>query len=187
MSHLDVPGYGTAANEELKLGCWGEHQDGSLVFVASVENHRVVFQIFDLSAGRVIEYRDAIPQIDFENKFSWSSPNKIQSGPWRWKDKTPFPWDKVIAAGAPSGTGFASVQDVLDHAADIKASRDRLIGGTAAQIVASDLKLQGMELLREEIERLFRQYGKRPMRRLAHELSDAIVRRFGGNNPPPPS
>jgi hypothetical protein len=187
MSTLDVPSYGTARNDELKALMWGEHKDGSLVFVASTENHRVVFQIFDLSAGKVIEYRDAISVDDFKRKFSWSSPDKLPGGPWAWHDKMPFPWDRVIAAGAPSGTGFASVQDVLDHAADIKASRDRLIGGTAAQIVASDLKLQGMELLREEIERLFRQYGKRPMRRLAHELSDAIVRRFGGNNPPPPS
>lgn len=186
MSTMDAPGYGTAISDTLALGCWAEHKDGSLIFVASVENHRVIFEIFDLSAGRVIEYRDAMSEVDFKSKFSVSSPDKI-IGPWTWHNRTAFPWDKVIAAGSPAGTRLASAQDVLDHAAEIHASRDRLLNAdnkSAAEQVAADLGIQGHELLLNELQDIIRRRVNRPMRRLAREISDAISRRFGGPNPP---
>jgi hypothetical protein len=164
---------------------WGEHKDGSLIFIASVENHRVIFEIFDLSVGKVIEYRDAMSETDFKRKFSWSSPDKLKAGPWEWHNRTPFPWDKIIAAGFPSGTRLASAQDVLDHADNIRQSRARLLDNngdnrSAAQQVADDLQVQGTELLADEIDSLVRRYVRRPMRRFASELTDMISRRFGG-------
>jgi len=184
MSTLDVPSFGSAKSDQLALGVWGEHKDGSLIFIASVENHRVIFEIFDLSGGKVVEYRDAMPEDDFKRKFSWSSPDKLKTGPWIFHDKTPFPWDKVIAAGSPSGTRLASAQDVLDHADAVKTSRDRLLNPnpSAAQQVADDLKIQGTELLADEINSLMRRYIRRPMRRFAAELTDMIARRFGHND-----
>jgi len=48
--------------------------------------------------------------------------------------------------------------------------------------VADDLKVQGTELLADEINSLMRRYIRRPMRRFATELTDMIARRFGHND-----
>src|SRR5262245_9470136 len=125
MSTSDVPGANPANGDALKMGCWAEHQDGSLIFVESTEANRVIYSIFDVSKDPPVEYRDAMPQASFESTFSW---DKSKTGErWTWHDKTPFPWDRIIKAGIPDGGRFASADGLL----------------TAAERVARSLRLRG--------------------------------------------
>lgn len=120
MSTNDVPGANPANNDVLAMGCWAEHKDGSLIFVTSTENDRVIYSVFDMATQPITEYRDAMPIDDFEDKFSW----KGNGDQWTWHDKTPFPWNKVIKEGAKDGLRFASVEDQLTAAARVARSRD---------------------------------------------------------------
>ena len=127
MSTNDVPGIKDTKtgkskhNDALAMGCWAEHDDGSLIFVESTEDGRVVYSVFDLAAGpEVIEYRDSMSIKGFEIAFSW--PNKLDEK-WTWHDKTDFPWDKVIKAGAQSGGRHASADQLLSAAARVAKSR----------------------------------------------------------------
>ena len=52
MSTQDVPGHGSASNDTLAMGVWGEHNDGSLLFVESTEGGRVIYSIFDMAQSR---------------------------------------------------------------------------------------------------------------------------------------
>jgi hypothetical protein len=90
----DVPGHKPENNDKLALGCWAEHQDGSLVHVDSVEGDRVVYSIFDVSKVPPVQWRGAMPEKGFKNQFSWPNSSKIR---WTWHDKTPFPWDRVMS------------------------------------------------------------------------------------------
>lgn len=149
MSTNDVPGFRASNNDVLAMGCWAEHQDGSLIFVEGVENGRVIYSIFDAAHSPVIEYRDAMPEIEFKTSFSWKAPSKVSKVPdiqWTWHDKTPFPWDRVIKKGAKDGQRLASAADQM----------------TAAQKVAESLRVRGQEFkdsdrghLRETIVRDF--------------------------------
>lgn len=123
MSTHDVPGANATNNDELAMGCWAEHEDGSLIFVESTEGDRVVYSMFDVSQEPVMEYRDAMDGDDFKGMFSWPGDSGEK---WTWHDKTPFPWDRVIK-DFPSGARFASVETVM----------------TAAQRVAERLGLTG--------------------------------------------
>jgi len=124
MSTYDVPGSNPSNNDELSLGCWAEHDDGSLIFVESTEGNRVVYSIFDMSKTPIIEYRDAMAESTFKKQFSWNKNNKKQDK-WLWHDKSAFPWDRVIKKGAQDGLRHASAADTL----------------TAAERVAESLKL----------------------------------------------
>ena len=42
---------------------------------------------------------------------------------WTWHDKTPFPWDRVIDAGARAGTRHAHADDLLNAAEKVAKSR----------------------------------------------------------------
>lgn len=126
MSTQDVPGHGSAKNDTLCLGVWGEHSDGSLLFVESTEGGRVIYSIFDMSQNPIVEYRDAMPEKGFKESFSFGNKNtKVDSG-WVFHDKTPFPWDKVMSAGAKDGVRYASADAQLN----------------AAQRVAESMKLR---------------------------------------------
>src|SRR5437868_2055043 len=104
MATTDVPGANPANGDQLKMGCWAEHSDGSLIFVESTEGGRVVYSIFDMSKMPIIEYRDAMPEDTFKKTFSRRDGNLlIRTINWTWHDKTPFPWDRVIKAGALDG------------------------------------------------------------------------------------
>jgi hypothetical protein len=127
MSTNDVPGANPANYDELAMGAWAEHTDGSLIFVESTEGNRVIYSIFDMSKDPIIEYRDAMPEISFKNTFSWKPDGKNEK--WVWHDKTPFPWDRIIKSGFPDGGRMASAGDIL----------------TAAERVAQSLKLKGQE------------------------------------------
>jgi len=150
MSTNDVPGANPANNDELAMGCWAEHDDGSLILVESTEGDRVIYSMFDLSKSKPVEYRDAMPKAIFEKTFSYDADDDDGGAPgviWTWHDKTPFPWDRVIKAGAEDGPRDVSAEDTL----------------SAAARVAESLRLRG--------ERISRDLGHR---------AETVVRRSGG-------
>lgn len=135
MSTYDVPGANPANHDLLATGAWAEHEDGSLIFVESTEVNRVIYSIFDMAKLPPIEYRDAMSEVAFKKVFSWK-PNSCDDLPdeqWTWHDKTPFPWDRVIKAGATDGGRPAFAEQQL----------------SAAERVAESLKLRGAAIARD--------------------------------------
>lgn len=141
MSTTDVPGYKPANRDILAMGCWAEHDDGSLIFVEAVEGARVIYSIFDLAPEPPVEYRTAMPEPVFKKSYSWT-PGDDNDGPtdsdddddylgivWTWHDKTPFPWDRIMDA-YPEG------QKHVSAAAQF----------TAAARVANSLKLRAEKI-----------------------------------------
>jgi hypothetical protein len=128
MSTNDVPGANPANRDALAMGAWAEHADGSLIFVESNEGARVIYSIFDMSKTPIVEFRDAMPEVNFKREYSWD-PARPSGEKWTWHDKTPFPWDRVIREGARDGLRYASARDQL----------------TAAERVAERLRLRGEE------------------------------------------
>jgi hypothetical protein len=122
MSTNDVPGYKSSNRDELAMGCWAEHEDGSLIFVESTEGGRAVYSMFDMEKKPVIEYRDAMAIGAFKKMFSFDGRNEK----WTWHDKTPFPWDRIIKAGGRDGTRYADVEDHLTEAERIRRKRRSL-------------------------------------------------------------
>jgi hypothetical protein len=107
MATSDVPGYNPANKDVLALGCWAEADDKkSLLFVEGTESGEVVYCMFDLD-DLEHHYRHIMPEADFKKGFSWKSGDAITSDRWTWHDKTPFPWDRLKAAGFKGGTGHA--------------------------------------------------------------------------------
>lgn len=146
MSTNDVPGANPVNNDELKMGCWAEHEDGSLLFVQGTENDTVIYSMFDTSKQPLIEWRDMMPIGDFEIMFSCTAKDihktvsdskgrSIQKEQWTWHDKTAFPWDRVIKAGAQSGARFASAADVM----------------SVAERIGKDLRLRGERVNADQI------------------------------------
>jgi hypothetical protein len=124
VSTNDVPGAKADNRDVLAMGCWAEHEDGSMILVESVEAGTVVYSIFDMAKDPVREYRDAINEWDFKQRFSYDP-----------LAKTAFPWDTVME-DFPSGEKHASANAEI----------------TAAQRIADSLKLRA-EPLRERITR----------------------------------
>lgn len=159
MATHDVPGANAANADELCMGCWAEHEDGSLVLVESTERNRVVFLVFDTTEDPVVEYRDMMVQDEFEQRFSWD-PDDPDSIEWTWHDKTPFPWDRVIKQGAKSGVRYPSADDQL----------------TAAARVARSLRLKGREISEEELQHLLeRKVPKSMVKRLQAAIDELPV------------
>jgi hypothetical protein len=137
MSTNDVPGLKDTKtgkskhNDELAMGCWAEHDDGSMIFVESSEDGRIVYSVFDLADVEVIEYRDSMSELGFKKAFSYvaDADDDDDDGddfatPWTWHDKTPFPWDRVIAMGGRDGGRPASAEHVLNAAEKVARSRN---------------------------------------------------------------
>jgi len=122
MATHDVPGARAANHDELAMGCWAEHEDGTLIFVENTENDRVVYQIFELSQDPPLEYRDMMPIKGFKEKFSWD-PSKPKNDKLKWHDKSPFPWERVIKEGARPGARYPSAEHILTMAERIAESR----------------------------------------------------------------
>lgn len=116
MSTNDCPGERKSNNDVLAMGCWAEHDDGSLILVQSTEDKRVIYDVFDLkgqmpngvtsslhTGGRVVmEHRDVMDEKRFKEEFSYDARKDKKDGVserWTWHDKTPFPWQRVIDAG----------------------------------------------------------------------------------------
>lgn len=122
MSTNDVPGTVVANSDVLSMGCWAENEDGSLIFVDSVEGGRVIYEVFDLGRDPIMSYKDAMPEKGFKKHFSWD-PDDVGSIKWTWHDKTPFPWDKVIKEGVCDGPRYASADGLMTAAARVARSR----------------------------------------------------------------
>lgn len=123
MSTNDVPGFNPKNRDELACGCWAEHEDGSLIFVESTEDDRVIYSVFDMEKDPVTEYRDSMKIGAFKKNFSWDSKKK-DSERWTWHDKTPFPWDRIIKKGSKDGVRHAHVEDQLNAAERVRKSRE---------------------------------------------------------------
>jgi len=135
MSTHDVPGANPANNDQLKMGCWAEHEDGSLIFVESTEGERVVYSMFDIAKTPLLEYRDAMAKATFEKTFTYDPDDDLDPAKivWTWHDKTPFDWNRVIRAGGQDGPRHASAEHTR----------------TAAQRVAESLELRGDQISRD--------------------------------------
>jgi len=156
MSTNDVPGAKAVNADVLSLGCWAEHEDGSLIFVASTEGGRIIYSLFDISKTPILEYRDAMTDKGFKDQFSWK-PSDPASVKWTWHDKTPFPWDRVIEAGAEDGVRIASAIETL----------------SAAARVAEDLSLRAQEFQASSVDHLRDRTEKR-VRPFMERLSRAM-------------
>lgn len=135
MATHDVPGYNPVNRDVLAMGCWAEHEDGSLILVEGTEGGRVVYSIFDVAKSPPLEYRDAIPEDSFKKTYTWrpESQNGTINEKWTWHDKTPFPWDRVIKSGFPDGSRLPSADHII----------------SAAERVAQSLKLRGVQVSRD--------------------------------------
>ena len=154
MSTNDVPGAKSSNNDQLAMGCWAEHEDGSLIFVQSTEGGRVVYMMFDTFTDPITEYRDAMPEKGFKDHFSYKSSKDIK---WTWHDKTPFPWERVIKAGARDGVHHTSAHDTL----------------RAAQKIARSLNLPGYDFVKEKYEHM--KDSEEPLRnRIIDKVQNAI-------------
>lgn len=132
MSTSDVPGLKdkktgkSKHNDELGMGCWAEHEDGSMIFVESTEDGRIVYSVFDLGGDEAVEYRDSMSEKGFKKAFSRTDKkgkDDKYATPWTWHDKTPFPWDRVIEAGSRDGGRFASADSLMSAAERVARSR----------------------------------------------------------------
>lgn len=123
MSTNDVPGHKPENRDQLAMGCWAEHDDGSMIFVDSTEGGRVIYTIFDMDKVPIVEYRDAMAEGAFKKAFSWK-PGDKKSEKWTWHDKTPFPWDRIIKVGGKDGMKFASAEAQLTAAERVRRSRE---------------------------------------------------------------
>lgn len=149
MSTYDVPGAVAEHHDVLAMGCWAEHDDGSLIFVQSTEGGSVVYMIFDTAQDPAVEYRDAMPEAGFKERFSWDPDSTDDDNiRWTWHDKTPFPWDRIMDA-YPPGQKHSSARAQL----------------TAAQQIAKSLHLRAGAV----------HYGRlRPGRTILGRLNEAL-------------
>lgn len=151
MSTNDVPGANARNKDVLAMGCWSEHQDGSLILVESVEGGTVVYSMFDMDQDPPVEYRDAMPEAGFKKQFTWDPGNK-GSEKWTWHDKTPFDWGLVME-DFPPGPKQPSAQGVLSAAARVAKSlnlRAQALSRGGKQRKASEV----VEILKEAIAAL---------------------------------
>jgi hypothetical protein len=96
MATTQVPGYNPANQDILAPGNWAEAKDGSLVYVKSIVEGVVVYDLFDTSVNPILQYMDRMPEGQFKTEFSYKSSKDIA---WIWHDKTPFDWNRVISSG----------------------------------------------------------------------------------------
>ncbi len=143
MSTHDVPGAAVKNRDVLAMGAWAEHDDGSLILVESTEGGSVVYSIFDVAVDPPVEYRDAMPEPGFKQRFSWLPQGLPDDDPsalnirWTWHDKTPFPWDRVMRDFPPGARHVSAAEEM-----------------TAAQRVARSLDLRGERIrYREPMQR----------------------------------
>ena len=183
MSTTDVPGANPANGDDLKMGCWAETDDGSLLFVESTENGRVVYSVFDTAKSPIIEYRDSMAEDAFKTTFT-SGTSGTSRIVWTWHDKTGFPWDRVIKLGAREGGRLASADDIVDQGDDVAISRSRMRRRqrrTAAEQVADEWDLDPIEVAAEDLIRRSRREGgvSERTKRFADGLATLLEQHFG--------
>lgn len=123
MSTLSVPGHNPQNKDKLSIGCWAEHEDGSMIFVKGIdENDTVVFEMYDLSdLDHPVYYPHALSLVDFEKSFSFD-PKKKNGKPnlkWTWHDKTPFDWSRVMRVIQRPLPVSANIQDQVSATAQM--------------------------------------------------------------------
>lgn len=137
MATQDVPGANPANADELRVGNWAEHEDGSMLYVQGTENGQVVFQLYDLAQDPPVYYQDAMREEAFKKAFS-HPPIGTSSDKWTWHDKTPMPWHRVMKTFDKPAPMHADVHDTL----------------SAAARVAQSLRLRSQRLAASEVEHL---------------------------------
>lgn len=155
MSTNDVPGAKASNNDILAMGCWAEHDDGSLILVEAVEAGKVVYSIFDVK--KYVEYRDTMPESLFKKQFSWDP--LIKTVPalnlkWTWHDKTPFPWGDILA-DFPTGQKDVSAGVTM----------------SAAQRVADSLNLRADKVRERQV---VHPTAQRPARTIMNRIKAAV-------------
>ena len=145
MATNSVPGADPKNNDKLNIGCWAEHEDGSMIFVKGVnENDIVVFEIYDFADEKMpVFYQQALALKDFEKTFSYD-PKKIDkiNMKWTWHDKTPFPWEKIMQIIQKPVPVPANVEDTISAAKRIAES----LKARVAMVLTEDhiLEKQGL-------------------------------------------
>jgi len=124
MSTNDVPGHGAAKQDVLALGVWAEHEDGSLIFVKGVEAGTVVASMFDVAPDPPVEYRLAMDETGFKERFSWKGGDDEK---WSWHNRIPFVWARVMR-DFPSGVRSVSASDQISAARRVAESLDLRAG-----------------------------------------------------------
>lgn len=127
MSTNDVPGYGAAKQDVLALGVWAEHEDGSLIFVEGVEAGTVVCSMFDVAMDPPVEYRMAMPEVGFKERFSWQPDDGKSKDKWSWHNRQPMPWQRVMR-DFPAGARLVSADDTMTAARRVAESLDLRAG-----------------------------------------------------------
>lgn len=134
MATHDVPGANPKNADVLAMGCWAEHEDGSLILVKSTEGGRVVYEIYDMAQTPPVYYQDAMPELAFKKAFSYD-PKQPAKDRWTWHDKTQFPWDRVMKDFSRPRPHYASAEDLQ----------------SAAQRVAESLNLRGRQVAEGDV------------------------------------
>lgn len=135
MATTDVPGANPANADVLAAGCWAEHQDGSLLYVKGTENQQVVYELYDLAQDPPVYYQDAMREEAFKKAFSYP-PAGASAEKWKWHDKTPFQWNRVMKTFDKPRPMHADVHDTL----------------SAAARVAQSLRLRAQKLSPQDVE-----------------------------------
>lgn len=136
MATTDVPGANPANADVLHATCWCEHSDGSLLYVKGAENDQVVYELYDLAQAPPVFYQDAMRIDAFKKAFSYP-PVGVSKEKWTWRDKTPFPWSRVMKTFDRPIPVHSDVYDTL----------------SAAARVAESLRLRKQKLEPEDLER----------------------------------
>ena len=149
-----VPGAVKANKDELAMGSWAEHKDGSLIFVKGVEGGSVVYSMYDVAPDPPTEYTDAMSQKGFEDQFTFDAKKRKKAEgtediEWTWHDKTAFPWERIMEL-FPAGQREVNANAII----------------SAAKRVAKSLNLRGNKL--EGMENLSTQ-------ELADKLRNALA------------
>ena len=102
-----------------------------------------------------------MPKAGFEKEFSWTADGKkSEKDRWLWHNRTPFPWDRVIKAGMPSGTRIPMASGVM----------------TAAQRIADSRQLNGVPADPESVKHRMDLMSMPGVRRMIGGLQRAIGR-----------
>lgn len=163
MATKSVPGADPKNVDELDVGCWAEHDDGSLIFVQGFEGDSVVYQIYDLAQDPPVYYQDAMTEDDFKREFSFPPVGKSDI-PWTWHDKTDFPWRRVMRRFDDPTPSYADVRDQM----------------TAAQRVAESLDLRGQQLSEADVGAQGGSAGG-ILEKIGEAIGRGIERGFGGD------
>lgn len=134
MSTQDVPGANPANKDQLAAGCWAEHEDGSLLYVKGTEDNQVVYELHDVAQEPAVYYNDAMREEEFKKFFSFP-PIGTSDVEWKWHDKTPFPWKRVMKTFGKPRPQIADVQEELKAAARVAKS----LGLRARNITEAEL------------------------------------------------